>query len=196
MRVFLCYSVNVIRRISISLWVLTIAAAMISLLIWPEHFKPEGIKAFLDKFHQEAITIYLIASILRGLSLLPSTPLIIAGTLAFPSHPWMVLCISIFGILVSSSMIYWLSDALGFSDYFQSHQPQKIVRIREKLEHPLGAFFVAAWAFFPLVPTDLVCYIAGSTQMNFLKFIVAIFIGELILCCIYIFGGGGILSLF
>lgn len=173
-----------------------IAAALISLLIWPEHFKPEGIKATLDKFHHEAVFIYLVASLLRGLSLLPSTPLIIAGTLAFPSHPWMVLAISVFGILVSSSMIYWLSDALGFSDYFQRHQPKKIERIRTKLDHPLGALFVAAWAFFPLVPTDLVCYVAGTSRMNFLKFIVAIFVGELILCCIYIFGGGHILSAF
>lgn len=175
---------------------LTIAAAMISLFLWPEHFTPDGIKAFLDKFHQEAILIYLFASMLRGLSLLPSTPLIIAGTLAFPSHPWMVLSISILGILVSSSMIYWLSDLLGFSEYFQSHQPHRIEKIRSKLEHTLGALFVAAWAFFPLVPTDLVCYVAGTTRMNFLKFISAIFIGEIILCGIYIFGGGQLLSMF
>lgn len=185
-----------IRKVSISLWVLIIAAAMISFLVWPEHFKPEGIKAFLDKFHQEAVVIYLLASMLRGISLLPSTPLIIAGTLAFPSHPWMVLGISIFGILVSSSMIYWLSDALGFSDYFQTHQPHKIDRIREKLDHPLGALFVAGWAFFPFVPTDLVCYVAGTARTNFPKFIAAIFVGELILCSIYIFGGGHLLRLF
>lgn len=196
MRVFLCYSFNVIRKISISLWVLMIVLAMVSFLVWPEYFKPEGIKAFLDEFHREAVLIYLLASVLRGLSLLPSTPLIIAGTLAFPAHPWMVLAISILGILVSSSMIYWLSDVLGFSDYFNKHQPQKIDKIREKLDHPLGALFVAAWAFFPLVPTDLVCYVAGTTRMNFPKFISAIFIGEIILCVIYIFGGGQLLSLF
>jgi uncharacterized membrane protein YdjX (TVP38/TMEM64 family) len=62
------------------------------------------------------------------------------------------------------------------------------------LEHPLGFFFVALWAFFPLVPTDLVCYVAGTTKMNYLKFILAVCAGELILCSFYIFFGGAVLD--
>jgi uncharacterized membrane protein YdjX (TVP38/TMEM64 family) len=57
-------------------------------------------------------------------------------------------------------------------------------------------FFVVLWAFFPLVPTDAVCYVAGSIRMNFLKFIAAIFVGEVFLCSLYIFGAGHLIKKF
>lgn len=137
--------------------------------------------------------VYFGFSIIRGLTLLPSTPLVIAGIMLFPEHPFYVLAVSMTGILASSTMIYYFSDLLGFSEYFEKHSPRRIERIKERLEHPLGFLFVAAWAFFPLVPTDLVCYIAGTTRMNYWKFIAAIAVGELILCICYIFLGGSLL---
>jgi hypothetical protein len=60
--------------------------------------------------------------------------------------------VSMTGILLSSSMIYFFSDLLGFSDFFERRKPEMIQRIKARLEHPLGIAFVAAWAFFPLVP--------------------------------------------
>ena len=93
-------------------------------------------------------------------------------------------------------MIYWFSDLLGFDEYFESKKPHHVEKIRTKLEHPLGLGFVSLWAFFPLVPTDAVCYVAGSIRMHFAKFIAAVFIGELILCSVYVFAGGRIFSMF
>ena len=128
-------------------------------------------------------------SVLRGFTLLPSTPLVLAGTFLYPDQPWLVLATSMAGILISSSLIYFCSEALGFAEYFESKRPAAVARIRERLERPTGLIFVALWAFFPLVPTDAVCYVAGSTKMNFVKFIFAVFIGESVLCSIYIFTG-------
>ena len=128
-------------------------------------------------------------SALRGFTLLPSTPLVIAGTILFPEQPFLVLFVSMAGILLSSSMIYFFSDLLGFSDYFENHNPARAHKIKRRLERPSGFVFVIAWAFFPLVPTDLVCYLAGTTKMNYTKFIVAVFLGELALCSFYVFSG-------
>jgi uncharacterized membrane protein YdjX (TVP38/TMEM64 family) len=69
-----------------------------------------------------------------------------------------------------------------------------VEEIRKRLEHPFGLAFVALWAFFPLVPTDAVCYVAGTIRMHFLKFIIAVFVGELVLCSIYVFAAGRILG--
>jgi Uncharacterized conserved protein len=184
----------VFRKASISIWVLIILAGIVSYLVWPEFFTPQSIAGLLNKFQNEALTIYLAISVVRGLTLLPSTPLIIAGTLLFPQQRWIVLVVSISGILVSSAMIYWFSDILGFGEFFETRKPEHVKRIRARLEHPTGILFVMLWAFFPIVPTDAVCYVAGSTRMHFGKFLGAIFLGELILCCIYIFGGGWLVS--
>jgi uncharacterized membrane protein YdjX (TVP38/TMEM64 family) len=100
------------------------------------------------------------------------------------------------GILISSSLIYFFSETLGFAEYFEHRNPAALVRIRRRLEHPSGLAFVALWAFFPLVPTDAVCYVAGTTKMSFPRFISAVFLGELVLCSIYVFTGSTLFRLF
>lgn len=187
---------KVLRMICIAAWALVIAACVGSYLMYPQAFTATNIAAFLSTFEGGIWLIYLTLSVLRGFTLLPSTPLVIAGTLLFPMQPFAVLAISITGILLSSAMIYFFSDYLGFSDFFENHKPELNHRMKTKLEHPAGFAFVALWAFFPLVPTDLVCYVAGTTRMNFFKFIAAIFAGEIVLCVIYIFSGSYLLDRF
>ncbi len=177
-------------------WGLLIISGLALYFLRPDLFTPGSIAALLAKFQSEALTIFLAISIVRGVTLLPSTPLIIAGTLAFPSEPWTVLIISIFGIIASSSMIYWFSDFLGISEFFETRKPTAVAKIRSRLEQPTGLAFVFLWAFFPLVPTDAVCYVAGSIRMRFVKFIAAITAGELILCSFYIFSGSYIIDHF
>ncbi len=174
---------------------MVIVGALVVYFSNPARFTPENIAVFLAEFGGMIWVIYFVLSVLRALTLLPSTPLVLAGTLLFPEQPFAVLAVSMTGILLSSTLIYYFSDYLGFSEYFEGHKPAFAHKIREKLEHPLGSLFVAAWAFFPFVPTDLVCYLAGTTRMTFWKFIAAIFVGELILCVCYIFFGGSLLKL-
>jgi hypothetical protein len=109
------------------------------------------------------------------------------------SLPWPTIAgaaIALTGIVISSSLIYFCSEMLGFAEYFENKKPKTVHRIRQRLEQPAGLLFVALWAFFPFVPTDAVCYVAGTTKMNFMKFIFAVFVGELVLCSIYVFSGG------
>jgi uncharacterized membrane protein YdjX (TVP38/TMEM64 family) len=163
-------------------------------LIYPQEFKPQNIAAFLAKFKTSALIVYLVLSILRGLTFVPSTPLVIAGTILFPSEPFWVLAISIVGIMFSSTMIYYFSDYLSFGDYLENKQPQKIAKIKERLQQPTGFLFVFLWSLFPFLPTDAVCYVAGILRMNFAKFIAAMTFGELIICSIYIFFYGYLLD--
>src|SRR5262249_5652013 len=149
-----------------------------------------NIAAFINTFQTEIWLIYFGMSVLRGFTLLPSTPFVLAGTFLYPDKPGLVLITAMTGILVSSSLIYFGSEVLGFSEYFELKKPGAVDRIRHRLEQPFGIVFVGLWAFFPLVPTDAVCYVAGTIRMHFVKFISAVFVGELILCSIYVFSGG------
>ena len=177
----------VVRYLCISVWLGVVFTGIGSYILYPHEFSAEGIAAFLLRFNTEIWVVYLLMSALRGISLLPSTPLVLAGTILFPQQPFSVLAVSLAGVVISSSMIFLFSEHLGLSDYFSSHKPELSERIRQKLDRPSGLVFTAAWAFFPLVPTDLVCYLAGTAKMNYLKFIFAIFVGESILCTFYIF---------
>ena len=183
------------RLFALCIWAAAILVAAGFYMSDPERFSPQHIAFTLREFESAALAVYLAISIVRGLTLLPSTPLVVAGGLLFPHQPWIVLAISLFGIVASSTMIYCLSELLGIARYFEEKTPHHVSNIRARLEHPAGFLFVVLWAFFPLVPTDAVCYVAGSMRMNFPKFLLAIFSGELILCSIYVFFGGHLAQL-
>lgn len=168
-------------------WILFLITCLGIFFTYPEHFTPQKIAAFIEEFKSGVLIIYLLISLFRGLTLVPSTPFVLAGTILLPNDPFLVLLISMTGIIFSSTMIYYFSDYLGFEAYLEKKYPDKIIKIKERLQKPTGFFFVFFWSFFPVLPTDVVCYVAGVLRMNFKKYILAITLGELIICSIYIF---------
>ena len=183
-----------IKKISSLIWLLLIIGALSIFFMHPEFAEPKELALFFKRFEAQALLLYLLVSMLRGFTLMPSTPLIIAGTLLFESQ-LLVFCISIFGIIFSSSLIYFFSDYLGFSQYFYKKE-RVIDRIKIHLDSPYGILFVLLWSFLPMTPTDAVCYVAGATKMQYKKFIAAVFAGESLICGIYIFGIRGVSELF
>src|SRR5690348_5724248 len=125
----------VLRRIFLVLWVGVIAACLITYLAAPHLFTAENIATFMSRLQGVIWLVYLGISILRGFTLLPSTPLVLAGTLLFPDDRILVLIVSLVGIALSSSMIYFFSEQLGFHEYFESHKPELTRRIKARLEH-------------------------------------------------------------
>ncbi|MBL7943989.1 MAG: TVP38/TMEM64 family protein [Flavobacteriales bacterium] len=180
---------KLLRKLVLWLWLVLLAGALVWYISDPASFTAENIAGYLKKFQGGLVVSYLLMHVLRAFTLLPSTPLVIAGVLIFPDDPGLVLLMSISGIVLSSTLIYYFSDFLGFDEYLDSHHPRKMESIHRRLNHPLAILFVAAWAFFPAVPTDLVCYAAGSVRMPFRKFILGVFVGELALCSLYIYAG-------
>ena len=91
-------------------------------------------------------------------------------------------------------MDIYFSDLLKLSNTIEKIYPQH--KLKQKMESKYGLLFVFFWSFFPIVPTDAVCYAAGASKMNFLRFILAVFLGELIICSFYVFTGSSIINLF
>lgn len=164
-------------------------SAILYYLLHPGQFTPERIADFFRRQQQSFLILFLVLSIARAFVLLPSTPLVIAAALLLPERPWAVLGISLLGIGLASALIYHYSDWLGFRRHFERAAPRQIEQIEHWLKRPLGALLVALWAFVPFVPTDLVCYVAGTVQMPFRRFLAATILGEMVLCSFYVFGG-------
>ena len=98
------------------------------------------------------------------------------------------------GILFSSTMLYYFSDILGFSGYLERKVPEKIEKWKQQLTTSKSTFFIAAWALFPFVPTDIICYITGIIKIPFKNMLIGIFIGELILVTFYVFFGSNLIK--
>lgn len=138
------------------------------------------------KFEHHLLIAYTILNIIRALTLVPASTLVIVGTLIFSGNLPMVLLSSILGILVSSSIIYFFSDYMGFDEYFQKKYPKKMNYIKRKLESKYGFGFLLLWCSLPIVPSDLVFYLSGALHMSYYKFILAVFLGHIFLFSLWI----------
>ena len=185
-----------LKKIIFIAWIFFIVISISSYFLFPDFFEKENILFFFNKYKITFLIIYSLASILRGLTLVPSTPFILVGTIIFPQHLIFVFTVSIIGILISSTIIYYFSDFMNFKEVIERKYSKKIRFIEEKLNTKFGFLFVIFWSFFPLVPTDLICYVAGTIKLDFKKYILAIFLGEFPLVFIYIYGLNNLISFF
>ena len=165
-----------------------------------------SIAVYLVAFHREAIVanleaatttsliaggaVYLLLGCLRGFTLIPATSLVVIGIVFFPPVPLLILTLA--GILVSSASIYYFAEALHLDELLQQKHAHQLDRARALLDR-YGLPIIIGWAFFPLLPTDLICYLAGGLRIRFLTCIVGVAIGEGAICATYIFLGDWIL---
>lgn len=136
-------------------------------------------------------SVFLVASCLRGFTLIPVTYFIFVGVVLIP--PWPLFVMTMIGVFVSSICVYYFSEYLNFDEYFETkHQKQieKIKSVISKNELPI----VVTWSFMPFLPTDLICYVCGSLDIDIKKFLAGVMIGEGVAVSLYIFLGKEILN--
>lgn len=180
-----------IRYSLIALWFVFVLGGMYLYL-----FQREFIQSHMeDAFSASAIIgygAYLLLGSVRGFTLIPATYLIVVGLLFFPPLPLFLFTLA--GILISSTSIYYFSESLHIHEYFQSKHSKRVEQVTRFLQkHELPV--VIGWSFFPLAPTDIICYVCGLLEVNFKKFLFGVAIGEGAICALYIFFGGSLLEL-
>lgn len=180
------------KKVFYGLWVLVIVLLIIAYIRNPIIATPDYIKTFISSYGSEMMLVYIGLTLVRGFFLIPSTPFVIGGGMLFPDQLLLVLGISMLGVMVSATALYFFSDSLGFSQYLESKYPKRIGSCKAKLQDYRATYFVLGWSFFPLVPTDLICYVAGLVKMPFKYLFIGVFVGELILDIFYVYFGSSL----
>lgn len=175
-------------------WLLLMVGGLTSYIMYPEFFTAEILKSVLHNNASLILSVYIFLSCIRALLLLPSTIFVLMGTALYPENPWFVLSISMIGIVLGATLIYFSSKVLTPDQLFKGKNLSKMEGVHKKMEK-YGFVIVLFWSFFPMVPTDLICFVAGTTRMTFWKFISALFIGEFILVILYIWTGKALLDI-
>lgn len=169
------------------LWVFAVLVVVVLWLRDPALFARESIAAHIESWGPWMFAGFIGISLMRGFFLVPSTPVILTGGVLFPESLSMVFMISIAGIVVSATAIYYLPGVGGYDDRLERTYPVKIARMKRLLATPYAFWIVAGWSFFPLVPTDVICYAAGLLGMPYRRLIVALLLGEVPLVLGYLF---------
>ena len=153
-------------------------------------FRPEAVGTVLRALKSAPVwwlgAVYLALGCVRGFTLVPATSLVLAGMLVLPPLPLYALTIA--GIIVSSAAVYYFAELMRFDRFFERRYAAQVSRLRALLrrrELPI----VIAWSFFPLAPTDVVCYVCGALKVDLKKCLLGVVIGEGAICAVYIFLG-------
>jgi uncharacterized membrane protein YdjX (TVP38/TMEM64 family) len=134
--------------------------------------------------------LYLLLGCVRGFTLVPSTTLVLLGVAFFPA--WPLFGLTLVGIIVSSLTIYTFAASLHLEETIAGRQGGQIERLRRLLQrHELP--IIIGWSWFPLAPTDLICYVCGALRISRVKLVAGVAIGEGTICAIYIFAGDRLL---
>lgn len=134
---------------------------------------------------------YLLLGCLRGFTLIPATSLVLIGLVFFP--PGLLLVLTLAGILVSSACVYYFSEALHLDELLKRRHAKHFVRVQSLLERR-SLLIITGWSFFPLVPTDLICYLAGVMRLPVATMLTGVALGEGAICAIYIYLGHSFLT--
>ena len=104
----------------------------------------------------------------------------------------LVFAISLTGVVVGAFLVYSFPSFGDYDRLLEKKYPDKITNLKSKMQHKNAFWFVAGWSFFPLVPTDAVCYVAGVAKMSLRKMLTALLLGELPFVIMYVFLGAEI----
>ncbi len=175
-----------VHRIALYGWLLLIATCLYFYFFHPEFFSPEQIRIYFSDNLLLGLFVYFIISTLRGFTLIPSTPIVLAGVLVFPPLPlWIVNQLAVYS---SSAIVYLMAREFQFDKFFHQRYPKQIDNLTRLLQQR-ELLVISVWGFAPFVPTDMIVYVCSILRIRLWKTLLGASIGEGIICAIYIFGG-------
>lgn len=177
-------------------WWLSLAACLVVIVFFPEVISIEKIQKTVEGNFWFSVFIYFVLCTLRALTLVPATTFFLAGMFLFPMNYWVVYITMILTVMFSSWVHYHYAHILGFDTFFKKRFPHKMDRVKKILNHEKTGFWVVFfWGITPVVPSDLMYYVAGITQMNKRIFFSAIFFAVVSLFGVYILFWNGLKTL-
>ena len=175
-----------------SIWLSLVAISLLVLLIYPDLVSRDSIAGFLDGLGTGAIVMYVVMCLSRSLLMVPVTPFILAGSIVFPDMQIFIMIISFVSIVVGAFLLYSFPSFGDYDELLEYKYPDKIAMLKEKLHGKYSFWIIMGWSFFPLVPTDAICYVAGMVKLSYKRMVIPLLIGEIPLVTIYVFLGSEI----
>ena len=171
------------------LWLALLLGVAALWIVDPSRFSQATLEVGIGGWGTWALVAFSVVAIGRGALLIPSTPVILAGGVLFPNARLFVFLVSMAGIVTSATLLYRFPGFAGYDSRLATRYPEQLEWLQLHLRKPRAQWFVALWAFFPAVPTDLICYAAGLVRMPFRRMMFGIIIGEVPLVTAYVLLG-------
>ena len=172
------------RKKTFIVWLLVVAVILTLYLTHRDSIDVNWIRGMVHDNRFLIMPFYLLLLSLLGLIFIPSTPFAIAGVFLF--DPTVAYLLNLVGIITSSTIVYHFAGFLGLRTAFEARYPAKMEKVRTALDRKELPIIVG-WSFFPVVPTDLIIYVASTLKIPLWKCLLGVLIGEGALNAFYIF---------
>ena len=166
-------------------WLLLVAVALTLFFTNQDRIDVELIRGVVHDNRFLIVPFYLLLLSFLGLTFIPSTPFAILGVVLF--DPFFAYLLNLVGIVTSSTIVYHFAGFLGLPEVFETKYPDKTQKVRKALDRK-ELPIIALWSFTPVVPTDLIIYVASTLKVPLWKCLLGVLIGEGTLNAFYIFG--------
>lgn len=176
--------------IKIFTWIFFVVVVVVLYQFKREMFDVSFLQSFVIDNKFIVVLVYLFILSILGLFFIPSTPFAIAGVALF--SPVEAYVLNLVGILTSSMIVYYFAQYIGLDRQIKKRYPQQKKRVKKALKN-MELPIIAGWSLVPIVPTDLIIYVASSLKIPFKKCVLGVLLGEGTLNAIYIFALGSIL---
>ncbi|MCJ7626819.1 MAG: VTT domain-containing protein [Longimicrobiales bacterium] len=172
------------KRKTFIAWLLLVAVVLSLYLTYQDRIDVEWMRSVVHDNRFLIIPFYLLLLSVLGLAFIPSTPFAIAGVFLF--DPTAAYILNLIGILTSSTIVFHFAGFLGLSTVFETRYPKRTEKVRKALDHKELPIIVG-WSFFPVVPTDLIIYVASTLKIPLWKCLLGVLLGEGALNALYLF---------
>jgi len=172
------------KRKTFLVWILAVALLLTLYFTYQDRIDVEWIRGMVHDRRSLIIPFYLLLLSLLGLTFIPSTPFAVAGIFLF--DPTLAYLLNLVGIVTSSTIVYHFARFLGFRYVLETRYPEKTKTVEAALarkELPI----IIGWSFFPVVPTDLVIYVASTLKVPLWKCLLGVLVGEGALNAFYLY---------
>ena len=118
---------SILRQHFNTIWLALVAVLLLLLLLFPELLSRDSIANFLTGLGATALLVYVLLSLSRALLMIPSTPFVLGGAIAFPDMPVVVWFISVAGVVVGALLVYSFPSFGGYDRFLEEKFPDKVV---------------------------------------------------------------------
>ena len=136
---------------------------------------------FLQTNEKYLIPIFILLWSIRIFAFIPGVTFMVIGGICF--GPVEAIILSTIGIFISETFIYFISKCFKTSkltQYLHGRHPN-VKGLIKKYDYK----FITIGIICPIAPTDVICYLAASTGIKYIKFIVTVIISNLPVVALY-----------
>lgn len=145
----------------------------------------DNLNKFFNNYGGYKELIFIVISSLRIIAIIPSAVFMIIGGMMF--NPMEGFALTLVSVILSETIVYKTSQIL-INSSLQNHIVNKYPKLYKLLLRN-NIKILAIGIICPIAPSDVACFLASSTGLNYTKFILTVIIANSPMMILYSFLG-------